>query len=126
MSKGLVGKWVESSPVRLFADPLTRRVCGEYQETKGGLAFDWTITTLAFALSPPIWPLDARTLKNATLISGQLQKDCTSSRGKQSQAMSMFVNEGRNISHEKSIAMLSGSLTPTIALIFPMKGLDLS
>lgn len=101
MSKVLLGKWVESSALRLFVDPLVRRACEEYQETKGGLAFDWTTTTPASALLLPIWPLDTPTLMNATLISGQLQKDCTSSKGKQSQATSTFLNEGRDISSRK-------------------------
>ena len=39
--------------------------------------------------------------KNVTLISGQLQKDCTSSKGKQWQAKSTFANEGRDISLRK-------------------------
>ena len=101
MSKVLLGKWVKSSTLGLFVDLFIRRVYGECQEIKGGLAFDWTTTIPAFALLLPIWPLDTPMLKNATLISGQFQKDCTSSKGKQSQAKSMSVNEGRDISSRK-------------------------
>jgi hypothetical protein len=101
MSKGLLGRWVKPSALGLFVDPLIRRVCGEYLEIKEGLAFDWTTTIPAIALSLPIWPLDTPMSKSVTLISGQLQKDCTSSKGKQSRAKSTFVNEGRDIFSRK-------------------------